>query len=234
MTSEPPALTVVCHVRAPLLLEPIDRQVETLTACESEGAIDELLVRSWPKEVAVSNSSPHQEVLESFERFSEWADRHSVSIEPPFSTRTNTSQITGKTRELLVTPLLCLEVYAGDDLVGIFPHTAGDETVTTDEVIAQLRTGEVPTPLGTAPTRVESEIKSESDSETEIETSDCPTCGGSLVDGQGLFACRECGWLGTVAPTGHHLEPRTGERDALGHTQGDDTSDFGRQPLEQQ
>ncbi|ARS91595.1 HTH domain-containing protein [Natrarchaeobaculum aegyptiacum] len=221
MTSESPALTVVCHVRAPLLLEPIDRQVETLTACESEGAIDDVLVRSWPKEVSLSESTPHQEVLESYERFSEWADRRGVSIEPPFRTRTNTSQITGETTELLVTPLCCLEVYADDDLVGVFPHTDGDETVTTDEVIAQLRTGEVPTPLGATPTRVES------------ESWECPTCGGPLVDGQGLFACSECGWLGTVAPTGDLLESPAGEFATLEGESEADPGEPSDQPLSQ-
>ncbi len=56
--TDPTALTAVCHVRAPLLLEPVDAQIETLQACESEGAIDDLLLRSWPKEVSLSEESP--------------------------------------------------------------------------------------------------------------------------------------------------------------------------------
>ncbi|THE64782.1 hypothetical protein D8Y22_11025 [Salinadaptatus halalkaliphilus] len=182
--------TVVCHVRAPLLLEPIDRQVETLQACESEGTIDELLLRSWPKEVARSESSAHQEVLELYDRFSAWARERGVSIAPPFTERSSTSQITGETTELLVTPLLCLEVYAGDDLVGVYPHSAGEETYTANEVIAALRTGTVPTPLGKATEDVAS------------VADDCPACGGELVDGQGLFACSDCGWIATMTPSG--------------------------------
>ena len=205
MSGKSTEITVVCHVRAPLLLEPVDRQIETLRACEEEGAVDDLLLRSWPKEVARSKSSPHHEVLETYERFSQWADERGVSIEPPFGERTSTSQVTGKTTELLVTPLLCLEVYADDELVGVFPHSAGERTYTTDEVIAELRTGEVPTPLGRATTETDSTDAS----------GDCPTCGGTVVDGQGLFACTDCGWIGTMTAAGEFVdrEPQKAESD---------------------
>ncbi|WP_049924957.1 HTH domain-containing protein [Halopiger goleimassiliensis] len=200
MSDASPELTVVCHVRAPLLLEPIDRQIETLQACESEGRIDDLLLRSWPKEVTRSDTSPHHEVLEAYDRFSQWADERGVSIEPPFRERTKTSQVTGETTELLVTPLVCLELYVDDELVGVFPHTEGDETYTTDEVIAELRTGTVPDPLGESPTR------------TRTSSTDCPACGDELIDGQGLFACAECGWIGTLTDSGD-LVDRTPEHD---------------------
>lgn len=195
----PESITAVCYVRAPLLLEPVDRQVETLQACESEGTVDDLLLRSWPKEVALDDSTPHQEVLETYDRLTAWADRQGVSVEPPFRQRTTSSQVTGETTELLVTPLLCLEVYADDELIGVFPHSADDETHTTDEAIATLRTGDLPTPLAGETTIEE---------ETTIEGTtlgDCPTCGGSLVDGQGLFACSDCGWIGTVTGTGQYV-----------------------------
>jgi hypothetical protein len=191
MSDETPGITAVCHVRAPLLLEPVDAQVETLQACEAEGAIDDLLLRSWPKEVALSEESPHQEALENYERFRRWAAERGVSVRPPFRERSTTSQVTGRTRERLVMPLLCLELYAGDDLIGVFPHTdeGTDETYTTDDAIATLRTGEIPTPLGSA-------------TDKASPSTTCPDCDGSLVDGQGLFACPDCGWVGTVAETG--------------------------------
>ncbi|WP_226041622.1 HTH domain-containing protein [Natrinema sp. DC36] len=200
MTDNPTEISAVCHVRAPLLLEPVDEQVETLQACESEGAVDDLLLRSWPKEVALSEESPHQEVLENFERFAQWADERGVSVRPPFRKRTTTSQVTGTTRERLVTPLLCLELYADDELIGVFPHSneATEETYTTDEAIATLRTGEVPTPLGP--------VDANEGRESAASTSDtCPGCGGSLIDGQGLFACGDCGWIGTIDGSGTYV-----------------------------
>lgn len=200
-------ITAVCHVRAPLLLEPVDRQVETLRACESEGAVDDLLLRSWPKEVTLTDDTPYQEALESFERFEQWADRRGVSIRPPFRERTATNQISGGTTDLLIMPMLCLELYADDELVGVFPHTDEDvdETYTTDEAIAALRTGELPTPLGGEP----------EDAAAANATADaCPDCGASMIDGQGLFACPECGWLGTVSETGQLVARDDGTRAA--------------------
>ncbi|WP_440772754.1 HTH domain-containing protein [Natronorubrum sp. DTA28] len=196
-------VTAVCHVRAPLLLEPVDRQIETLQACDSEGTIDDLLLRSWPKEIALTDNSPYQEALDSFERFETWAADRGVSVRPPFKERTTTSQVTSETTDLLVTPLLCLELYADDELIGVFPHTdeETEETLTTDEVIASLRTGELPTPLGGTP-----ESHPSASTATAANAKDCPDCGESLIDGQGLFACPDCNWTGTVTRTGQYVQ----------------------------
>ncbi len=121
-----------------------------------------------------------------------------MTVRPPFRERSTTSHVTGKTRELLVTPLLCLELYADDELIGVFPHSdeATEDTYTTDEAIATLRTGELPTPLGSI---------ADADEGLESATVDtCPDCGGSLIGGQGLFACSDCGWLGTVTESGRY------------------------------
>lgn len=222
MNTKTTTLTAVCYVRAPLLLEPVDRQIETVRACESEGTIDDLLLRSWPKEVKLSGDSPYQEALEAYDRFRTWADHQGVDVCPPFRERTTTSQVTGETNELLVTPLLCLELYADDKLVGVFPHSAGDETITTEDAIASLRCGDVPTPLegdasGTAPQtgeRIETTVSTsraggasetrESEESTAVESDGCPDCSGGLIDGQGLFTCPDCGWTGTMTESGEN------------------------------
>lgn len=33
----------------------------------------------------------------------------------------------------------------------------------------------------------------------------CPVCEATLVEGQGLFACTDCGWSGTVTHARHGL-----------------------------
>ncbi|MDG5759354.1 hypothetical protein QA600_08365 [Natronococcus sp. A-GB1] len=210
MNAQTRTLTVVCHVRAPLLLEPVDSQVESLRACEEEGTIDELLVRSWPKEVGLSENSPYQEVLETYDRFEQWADRRNVSIRPPFRIRTTTSQVTDERREVLVTPLLCLECYADDELVAVYPHSTDDETITTEDVIARIRCGEglvsaAPIGIGEG-SDVEANGLERDDTGAETAPSprsnDCPDCGERLVDGQGLVACPDCGWTGTITEDG--------------------------------
>lgn len=220
MNTKTTTLTAVCYVRAPLLLEPVDRQVETVRACESEGTIDDLLLRSWPKEVKLAGDSPYQEALEAYDRFRTWADHQGVDVCPPFRERTTTSQVTGETNELLVTPLLCLELYADDELVGVFPHSDGDETITTEDAIASLRCGELPAPLegdasdtvrraddASVPTLRTGDASGvlESGESTAVESDGCPDCNSTLIDGQGLFACTDCGWTGTITERGEYV-----------------------------
>lgn len=185
--------TVVCYVRAPLLLEPVDQQVETLQECERDGTVDDVLLRSWPKEVTleVEDESPYPEVLDAVDRFERWANRQGVSISPPFRERER-STLTEGTKEVLVTPMLSLAIYRGDELYGVFPHSDGEETYTASDAIATLRTGELPTPMGSPA--------------VEPRAPDtCPDCDGRLVNGQGVYDCRDCEWVGTATPDGQYV-----------------------------
>lgn len=197
--TEPREVTIACYVRAPMLLEPVDAHVETLRACEREGIVDGLLLRSWPEQVRFDEASPDREVLERFEEFEAWADRQGVSVRPPFEVRERTSSATGEFSERLVTPLIAVALYEGSRLVGVYPHSADGETYTVEDAIATIRTGERPTPLSTPTAPPE-------------RTDDCPACDGRLVNGQGLFACANCGWVGTARGDGRY-EPLSDELD---------------------
>ena len=180
-----------------MLLEPIDAHVETLRACEREGTIESLLLRSWPEQVRLGDGSPDREVLERFEEFEAWADRRGVSIRPPFEVRERTSSVTGEFRERLVTPLIAVALYDGSRLTGVYPHSAEGETYTVEDAIATIRTGRLPRPLSTSEAQ-------------PAGADDCPECDGRLVSGQGLFACETCGWVGTARADGRYeaLEER--------------------------
>ena len=189
-------ITAACYVRAPMLLEPVDAHVETLRACEREGVVDGLLLRSWPEAVRLDSETPHREVLDRFEEFERWADRRGVSVRPPFEVRTGVS-LTGERRERLVTPLICLALYDEGRPLGVYPHSAEGETYTVEDAIATVRTGEFPTPLA-APEPADATDATASDA--------CPECDGRLVNGQGLFACADCGWVGTAEGDGRYEE----------------------------
>lgn len=190
-TIESSAVTVACYVRAPMLLEPVDAHVETLRACETDGTVDGLLLRSWPEKVRLGEESPDREVLERFEEFERWADRRGVSVRPPFEVRGRTSSATGEFSERLVTPLIAVALYDGSRLVGVYPHSADGETYTVEDAIATVRTGELPTPLSAETGR------------SNVADA-CPDCDAELVTGQGLFACTDCGWVGTVGADGRY------------------------------
>ncbi len=193
-------LTIACHVRAPMLLEPVDAHVATLTQCESDGIIDALVLRSWPDAVDLSSEQHHRAVVERFEEFDAWASTHGVSIQPPFEIREHTSMVTSKTKEQLITPLICLGVYdAAGRLTGVYPHSADGETYTVEEAIAAIRTETYPTPLTATP---------------QTGGNRCPECDGRLVNGQGLFECTDCAWTGTNVGDGRYESLPSDDPDA--------------------
>jgi hypothetical protein len=201
----PTDLTVTCYVRAPLLLDPVDSKIETLQRCEENGEIDALRLQSWPEEVSLEPDVPDQEVLDRFERFEQWADARGVSVRPPFRIRTATSLVDDEPKRVLVTPLLCLALYYDGLLVGVYPHSDGESTHTPTEVIADLTTGAVPTPMEQSAAVAASStedgtgtlVVDEPDSDDRrrpFVSSSCPDCDGTLVNVQGILACDSCRW----------------------------------------
>lgn len=144
----PSAMTVACHVRAPLLLDPIDAKVETLRRLDDRGDVDGVVLRSWPEAVSLDAPGPESEVVDRFRRFERWADQQDVQLRPPFRVRERTSMADDTTRRLLVTPVLCLACYYDDALVGVYPHTDGETTRTATDAIGALVAGQLPAPLG--------------------------------------------------------------------------------------
>lgn len=106
-------LTVSVYLRPSQLLEPIDTKLQTLQTLETEGAIDDLMIRAWPDEIMLTKQTPYTEAIDAFERMEAWAEYHGVSIRPPFAVRTTTSTITGDTCTVLSTPIMCLIIYSG-------------------------------------------------------------------------------------------------------------------------
>jgi hypothetical protein len=202
----PEDITVVCHIRPSLVLDPVDAKIETLQSCEGQDEIDSLLVRSWPAEVSLGDGGPYHEVVERFERFEEWADRHGVDIRPPFRIRTSTSIASDKRTETLLTPGICLALYHQDHLHCVVPHTDGETTYTVSETIASLRTGSLPAPLeSVSPVKSPHEpiVRGRSGTTTTQGERDrtvssldptCPDCGGTVANVQGMLTCSSCEW----------------------------------------
>ena len=185
-----PETTLVCHARTPLVLEPIEERIAEATACESTDLVDAVVVRSWPDSVRLDDDAGQdREVVDDFGRFREWADRRGVSVEPPFEVRTRSSIVEEDGVDVLVTPVLCLAVYRDERLVGVYPHSDGEETYTVERALERLREGELPRPL-------------QRRDRPAVDSQRCPDCDAALLNGQGLFVCPDCGWMGAVTADG--------------------------------
>lgn len=194
-------ITLVCHVRAPLVADPVESRVETLRSLEDGPLVDTVVVRSWPDTVRLDDEGDH-ETLARYERFRSWANRSGVSIRPPFETRTRSSIVEEEGIDVLDTPTLCLAIYREERLVGVFPHSADGETYTVEEAVETFQDGELPHPLGSV------------EAIPTAASRRCPDCDGSLVNGQGVFICPDCSWVGAAAPDGWEELPTAGTRAA--------------------
>lgn len=192
---EPPTtgLTAVCYVRASRMTDAAESTVATLRSYLTEGLLDGVVVRAWPDLIALSQATRESEAVAAFEEFTAWAKREGVSIRPPFARETRTSAITDESREVIVTPAVCIATYLNGQLVSVHPYTDGDERHAVDEAIESIR-GRRYRP--NAPALVEDRGARDR----------CPACAGDLVDGQGLYACseRDCDWVGIAVGPGEY------------------------------
>lgn len=137
-----PQIDVACHARMASFGAPVDSTLRTLERLDADGVIDELTIDAWRGEVRLGDEPSDSDTFARFEEFAAWADRWDVSIQPPFSVETRHSEITGDTREVLVTPVQCLAVSVDGALAEVFPHTAcredGGKTYTVQDVLALL------------------------------------------------------------------------------------------------
>ena len=179
-------ITVQVYVRPGLLLEPLDAKIVTLQRLEANGDIDGVTIQAWPDTVPLSDPTPYSEVVDIFDRFTQWAERHDVSITPPFGVRTQSTLASEMTRRVLTTPMMCIAVYGGRTLTAVYPHADGDDRYSVTDAIAALRAGQfdriTPRPTVESPT-------------PDTAVRPCPECTAPLVNVHGVYACRDCAWI---------------------------------------
>lgn len=175
-------LDVTAYVRPTLLLEPIDSKLQTLHMLDAEDVLGSFEVEAWPGQVPLAGEDHRGSAVSTFERFSSWADEHGVQICPPFSVETIDSDVWEGPRELLRTPVFCLEIAIEGRIAGVFPHADSSSEYTVTEAIAALKTGD----LSLEETPVTGAAGS--------WDTDCPECGGRVVNVQGVGLCHDCGW----------------------------------------
>lgn len=129
-------LEVDLWVRRPVC-GPRTTVIDRLGALRTAGALDDFSVMTWPEEIALTGENRQEELLETIERFEDWAADRGLSLRPPFETRT-ASLLVGDSEDVLTTPMLLAAAYEDDDLVGIYPCTDGTKTWTIPEFLDAL------------------------------------------------------------------------------------------------
>lgn len=107
-----------------------------LAAVADGGSLDAFDVVYWDKRVPVEGESTRERYLvEVFER---WAEEAGACLAPCFDTRRCYDDGSGRVRDELVMPVLCLAVYEGDRLVEVAPRGHGGEVVTVADCLERL------------------------------------------------------------------------------------------------
>lgn len=204
MTTHRPTIQVECYVRQSALVEPVDTTITSLKALAAEGVIDDLTIEGWPAEVALSDSSPQSDVVETYEQFGSWAEQWNVSLQPAFSRRSHSYQIIEKEVDVLITPVQCLAVYVAGALREVFPHrTDGGETYTVPDAIGLLEEGDhLAQSAAGGPGLPHHPAESNRSTPASLASDHCPTCDTQYVSGQGVYSCPDCGWVGIATERG--------------------------------
>lgn len=164
----------------------INRAVSRLDVLQSEGKIDGYEVYYAPNEI--NKELLDQPYLgEPLNRYSEilnWAEQKRVELSPYFSEQRIESEYTGEEKEIVKPPTMSLAVYRDEKLHSVFPHMKkGEERGVYDgiELLDEEKW-----------VKVEEEIVIDGEKIESTEQSECPNCGGELINGQGITECNDC------------------------------------------
>jgi len=129
-------LTLTLWTRRPVC-GPRTTIIDRLSALRTAGAISDFSINTWPEEIGLGGRGQESELLETIDRFEQWAADHGLSLRPPFETRTS-SLLVGGSEEVLLTPMLLVAVYEDGELVAVYPCTDGEYTWTVTEFLDGL------------------------------------------------------------------------------------------------
>jgi hypothetical protein len=116
--------------------------VERLSALSSAGRLSDLRVSVWGERFCLcdtcAGTSAGRAALERVEEFQRWADRYGAETSLPFERRdvhSNFAPSARESHEALVPPRVLLALYGGESLLGVFPHIAGEDSVSVRDGI---------------------------------------------------------------------------------------------------
>jgi len=139
MTEPDVSVRVFVHADSPVP-DRRRRVTSRLSALAETGAIGAYQLELWPKVVSLDAAEDRgtHDVIETYERLTDWAEREGVSIMPPFAVRSDEWQITGEHDRRLHTPHMCLAVYEAEEVTTVYPHRCADGVKTVRDGLAAL------------------------------------------------------------------------------------------------
>jgi hypothetical protein len=127
-----------------------EQLLKQLSELQSSGVIDAYHVNLWGGGVCLcdvcSGVSVAESMLDNVANFEEWATEKE-HVELPFERTTVESEMAERTVRDLEVPAICLGVYSGSMLSGVFPCQVGDEQITVNDYISALADEEAVEPL---------------------------------------------------------------------------------------
>lgn len=122
-----------------------DAAVETLADLSADGVIEGYDVNVWGRELRVdgplASTEYGSELLEHIREFRSWAVANGVSLESVFNEGTVTSPLTDEHYEVVSLPTMCLAVYEGGELSGVYPCHDGNRPCSVLEYLEELTPG---------------------------------------------------------------------------------------------
>lgn len=116
--------------------------IERLDELESDDHIDSYDIHVWASEIRPAGplrSTPYyQTVFTHLSDFQKWAESASVSLDFAFKRKTLSCEITGETYSVLSLPSMCLAVYDGTAIGGVYPHCNDEMLHTISGYLSQV------------------------------------------------------------------------------------------------
>jgi hypothetical protein len=164
------------------MLEPKDAKIATATQLKRDGVVSSVSIHAMPEKVNLSTGADYGEFVALYDRLDQWAKTHDVSLRPGFGVTSTSSEIWRETRRTVRMPMVCLLIYSGSEVIGVFPHSTDEVHHSVEEALTVLRTGELEMILP------KSSIIHRGPADS------CPECGGILINTQGVLCCYDCHW----------------------------------------
>jgi hypothetical protein len=141
MTMSADSVQAVVRLRTlgPTGLNPPQTEVlDHLQTLTEDGPIDELDVDVWGTSMGITQTEDRDPVdtRDTVAEYKQWADAHGYTLRPAFEWRSAESE--DEENGQIVTPLITLAVYTGEDLQAVYPHVDDDEVNTIHEGVEAL------------------------------------------------------------------------------------------------